>query len=202
MKEIDLKNKTVLKIVENAIELFNINGYSGTSISEIAKKAKLSKGILYHYFRNKDDLYLFCTRMCIDEYLDFLQANLKNPASNTDLITENVRLRMNFFEQNPQYRILYNYIISKKPNHLSSELMEIRKKLIDNNTEQIKKNISEMDIGDGIFEDDIISFIEILQNTSAFLFVETMDEETKNAKIDSVVRITKIFLNGLRTGLE
>ena len=44
------------KILTVALELFAQNGYQGTSIAQIAKKAKISKGFMYNYFKNKEKL--------------------------------------------------------------------------------------------------------------------------------------------------
>lgn len=43
-------------IMETSLELFAENGYHATSISQIAKKAKISKGLIYNYFESKKDL--------------------------------------------------------------------------------------------------------------------------------------------------
>ena len=43
-------------ILDSALHLFAQNGYHGTSISEIAKDAKISKGLLYNYFESKEEL--------------------------------------------------------------------------------------------------------------------------------------------------
>ncbi len=43
-------------IKSTALELFSANGFHATSISDIAKAAKISKGLLYNYFTSKDDL--------------------------------------------------------------------------------------------------------------------------------------------------
>jgi len=43
-------------IAEVALQLFAKYGYHATSVSQIAAKAKISKGLLYNYFKSKDDL--------------------------------------------------------------------------------------------------------------------------------------------------
>jgi len=43
-------------IEEAAMQLFAENGFSGISISTIARKAGTSKGLLYNYFENKEAL--------------------------------------------------------------------------------------------------------------------------------------------------
>jgi len=43
-------------IMQAALELFANEGYHATSISKIAKKAGISKGLLYNYFESKEAL--------------------------------------------------------------------------------------------------------------------------------------------------
>lgn len=43
-------------IMEVALELFAENGFHATSISQIAKKAGISKGLIYNYFESKKDI--------------------------------------------------------------------------------------------------------------------------------------------------
>lgn len=44
------------KILRAALELFAQKGYSTTSVESIAQKAKISKGLIYHYFNSKQDI--------------------------------------------------------------------------------------------------------------------------------------------------
>lgn len=43
-------------ILDSALELFAENGFHATSISMIAKKAAISKGLIYNYFESKNDI--------------------------------------------------------------------------------------------------------------------------------------------------
>ena len=47
------KKKLIMQV---ALELFANEGFHTTSISKIAKKAEISKGLMYNYFDSKDDL--------------------------------------------------------------------------------------------------------------------------------------------------
>ena len=51
-----IREETRAKILNTALELFAKKGYSNTSISEIAKSAKISKGLAYNYFESKQKL--------------------------------------------------------------------------------------------------------------------------------------------------
>lgn len=48
-----MKKSTPDKIVDAAEDLFRTQGYQGASLSDITKKAKLSKGAFFHYYRDK-----------------------------------------------------------------------------------------------------------------------------------------------------
>ena len=45
------------KILDAALELFANRGYAGTSVQDIVGAARVTKPVLYYYFRNKSDLY-------------------------------------------------------------------------------------------------------------------------------------------------
>ncbi|MEY8766756.1 MULTISPECIES: TetR/AcrR family transcriptional regulator [Francisella] len=50
-------HKTAKKIIKSAKVLFLENGFNGTSIRDIAKKANVQSSLIYHYFSNKTDLW-------------------------------------------------------------------------------------------------------------------------------------------------
>ena len=52
----EIRKSSREKILSVALELFAQNGYQGTSISQISNKAKISKGLMYNYFKNKEKL--------------------------------------------------------------------------------------------------------------------------------------------------
>ena len=62
-------------IMEVALELFANEGYHTTSISKIAKKAGISKGLMYNYFESKEDLLKQITLNGIQEILEAFNPN-------------------------------------------------------------------------------------------------------------------------------
>lgn len=49
--------KTRADILAAAKDLFEVQGYAGTSVAEICEKASITKGALFHHFENKDKLF-------------------------------------------------------------------------------------------------------------------------------------------------
>ena len=54
-------------IMDTALRLFAENGYVNTSISNIAKAASISKGLMYNYFKSKEELLVTVLNRGIDE---------------------------------------------------------------------------------------------------------------------------------------
>lgn len=48
------------KIINAGFRVFSQNSYKKSPMNEIADLAGISKSLLFHYFHNKRELYLFC----------------------------------------------------------------------------------------------------------------------------------------------
>lgn len=51
-----IREASARKILMAALELFGTKGYDATSVSELASKAKVSKGLIYNYFQSKEHI--------------------------------------------------------------------------------------------------------------------------------------------------
>jgi AcrR family transcriptional regulator len=56
------------QIVRAAVKLFSEDGYYTTTIQQIAKQAGISTGLIYQYFRDKDDILFLSLKMVLDTY--------------------------------------------------------------------------------------------------------------------------------------
>ncbi len=55
-KRARMRALTRQKILQTALALFAERGYFGTTIDLISKRCRISKGLIYHYFTNKQDI--------------------------------------------------------------------------------------------------------------------------------------------------
>ena len=69
--------RTKARILSAATELFTAVGLTGASLDDIARKAGIQRGLIYHYFKSKDSLFDEVLARPLAEYvqshLDFLQ---------------------------------------------------------------------------------------------------------------------------------
>jgi len=61
--------------MDAALELFAAEGYSHCSISQLAKHTGISKGLMYNYFRSKEDLLMHLIEDGIREMMSLIDPN-------------------------------------------------------------------------------------------------------------------------------
>ncbi|WP_215226150.1 TetR/AcrR family transcriptional regulator [Echinicola shivajiensis] len=99
------RQKKEKEILDSAIGLFAEKGYHNTKMDEVAKKAKMSKGLIYFYYKNKEDLYMAVTRKAFEELKDvFREAQKSKGKSGSEMITILVENFINFTENNKMYQ--------------------------------------------------------------------------------------------------
>jgi AcrR family transcriptional regulator len=61
-----------VEILRSAAAAFRRRGYHGASVGEIARDLRMTKGSLYYYFKNKEEILYFCHDYSLDILLDLL----------------------------------------------------------------------------------------------------------------------------------
>lgn len=81
----EIREERKKQIIHSGLELFANNGFHNTSISQIAKQAKISKGLMYNYFSGKGDLLktIFCDIM--ENVMDKLNPNHDNEIDDNEV---------------------------------------------------------------------------------------------------------------------
>ncbi|GAA6616893.1 TetR/AcrR family transcriptional regulator [Scytonema sp. NUACC26] len=74
-----IRRATTEQILKAAMSLFCEKGYYSTSIEDVAKQAQISKGLLYHYFKGKEDLLSAIVDMRINDVLEVMNAAAAKP---------------------------------------------------------------------------------------------------------------------------
>ena len=100
-KFFDLNKEKQDRMINAALKVFALHGYKHTSTDDIVAEAGISKGLLFHYFKNKLGLYSFL----YDYSVRFMKLELTSsiPASITDYFE--IRKLMEFSKM----QVLKNY---------------------------------------------------------------------------------------------
>jgi AcrR family transcriptional regulator len=111
------KEERPAEITQAALEAFAEHGYAATRVEEVAKRAGISKGLLYLYFKTKEELFKAVIRSAVVPRVDALKAGI----ADTNLSTEDF-LRGPFLEllkklPDSPARIVVRLMIAEGPRH-------------------------------------------------------------------------------------
>jgi len=106
----EIREQRRSQILDTALELFANEGYFTTSISRIAEKAGISKGLMYNYFESKEDLVMAIIdkgMAMLMESVDADQDGILSPNEFEFHVDENFRILKEF----PHFWKLYFAIL-------------------------------------------------------------------------------------------
>lgn len=114
-------------IINAALKEFSKQPYDAASTNKIVKEAGISKGLLFHYFGNKKNLYLFLYEYVLDKYAEttFTDLDLTEP----DVFQRYKKLisvNMSLAQQNPAFFQFISMVQLEKSTEITSELAELQ----------------------------------------------------------------------------
>ena len=90
-----------LEILEGAHSLFTRYGYRKTTMEDIGKEVGLNQASLYHYFRNKEDIFMNIVFHRYSQMKDEIRAAIKENMELEEKLFELFKQKTMFFEKNP-----------------------------------------------------------------------------------------------------
>lgn len=100
-------------ILDAALHVFSEQGYHNASISQISKEARVSKGLMYNYFENKEELLKILISSLLDKEVESMNRLLKNKITEETMI-EFMSLTTNVLKSKPKKWKLY-FKMSSQP---------------------------------------------------------------------------------------
>ncbi|MEG2008702.1 MAG: TetR/AcrR family transcriptional regulator [Oscillospiraceae bacterium] len=115
------------RIMDSAFAEFGERGYGLSSVNTICSAGDISKGILYHYFKDKDELYLVCVAELFDSLTEYLSAELADASGTKEARLERYfDARLRFFSEHPMYHKLFCDVVIAPPPHLAAGISTLR----------------------------------------------------------------------------
>ena len=202
------------RIYISAAKIFARDGYAKANTSEIAKDAGISKGSLYDYFENKEDLYLTVSTHAISESRKNIDSVIDQSKNFFDQLKAIFLQGLKFVMENREYTQLY-------ANISTSGMEDFAKKLtlkVEKHTADYYKDVLRKGINDGIIRPDIdINMVAFIINSLYVILMisvvsehyrirlmeyfeiedSAIEKEIEN-KIDALVGIIRMSLENRR----
>ncbi|MEH7123765.1 TetR/AcrR family transcriptional regulator [Bacillus sp. JJ1773] len=121
------KKDLILKV---AIEEFVKNGFEKASTDTITSRAGISKGILFHYFKSKKNLYIYLVGYCVDLLTEITMEALKKVRSDDffERVKEIFLLKHEIIAPFMQETLLITDALFNPPVAVSKEMQDILNK--------------------------------------------------------------------------
>ena len=165
------------KLLDAAEELFTNNGFHGTSISDICKKADTAVGTFYIYFDSKTDVYRFLMWKYQKKLKTLLAESIKDCHNRFEQEREGIKCFIKFAMSNPNiYNIIWGSLaIDQKL------FIDYYTSFAESYTRALKKNSSEVEA------QDPTTVAYMLMGISNFVGLRAIFEQMNDADIDRII---------------
>lgn len=176
-KFLNLESEKQDRIVNAAMKEFAQKGYDLASTNQMVKEAGISKGLLFHYFKNKKQLYLFLFDYCYDKIVeefyqkvDLLEKDFFKRTSDA------IMIKMELMTSYPDLFKFMEEALLEESLEVKTELEKKKKEFIDINMEKFFEGIDYTK-----FRDDVN--LPIMLKIITFTFEKLSDEALFKAKL-------------------
>jgi TetR/AcrR family fatty acid metabolism transcriptional regulator len=138
-----------VRILATAVDIFREKGKK-TTISEIGKRAGVTDSIIYHYFRNKEDLLFYAAGEQVLALTGTLTDHLDQFTDPVSLFREFLWLQLHYHDKNPNYTNLTIFECRSKEDFFHHEAYQYFRNWTD-----IMKGILKDGIAKGVFRPDL-----------------------------------------------
>ena len=197
MKREEKNAETKHRIIESALKEFSEKNYREASLNTICDQGEVSKGIIYHYYRDKEELYLACVKECFDSLKAYLDQKVKitdDPLEKN--LNEYFQVRLHFFDENPIYFGIYCNAILNPPEELEQQLNKATKEFKEQTIKILNALLKKAELRKGISNDDVIETFSEYQD-----WVNTRSQRNKTISLKEhelkTQRALKILLYGV-----
>lgn len=186
------KRDTILKV---ALTEFSNNDFENASINKIIKDANTSKGNFYHYFDNKEELYITLVKEAWQKKMEFM--SITNESSIFILLQKQVMAGIKFSRENPEYyQLSRRFAKETNKNIYNRVLSEIANEFANENT----NSISPINYDSSMISNEFPK--EFVDKLFSFIFNNINDLIDDNDDLSKIEEELLLIIKVLKNGLE
>ena len=195
MKKEEKTRRTYERIMAAAMEEFGTKSYDSASLTTLCNEKQISKGLVYHNFKNKDELYLKCVEECFREMTAYFKSREYKAETAQESIHMIFRARQQFFKENPYCCNLFFNTVLQTPKHLQNEIHRLRQEYDEFYVNYFRKLLQQIQLRDGItIEAAMEYFMVFLEMFNGYFQNKSREKDDIHALMeDHEVNMSKIL---------
>ncbi|MCA0148395.1 TetR/AcrR family transcriptional regulator [Rossellomorea vietnamensis] len=200
-KSLNIDSEKEDRIIRAATRVFAESGYEKASTNAIVKEAKISKGILFHYFNSKKELYVSLYEYLSDLFTEKIYEKLDWNEHDIFVTIRSVTLIK--FELFSVYPDLINFLtsaFSEEAPEVKEEIEKYKTRMVESSFATLFSNIDTSKFKEGI---DVNKSIQVIywtfegmanqqQQKAKSRSVAEINQEEVLAEIDAYIELLKI----------
>ena len=193
------------KIIKACLEEFSDNGYENASTNSIVSKAGISKGLLFHYFENKRNIYLYLIDISINRFLDKFYEYEAEPSKDIfERLIQSGMIKIRLALEEPQmYKIVMEAFIDT-PRGMEEEIQSRYQKIFAQTMPNVFENLDYSKFREDIDKNKAVEFIIIFLDSLYNKYVKmAKGKATKlsNEELDLMIKEQFEFVEMVKYGL-
>lgn len=165
MTQKERQERSKEEIYQAALIEFGTFGYEKVSMERICGQHGISKGMMYHYYSNKDDLFL----LCVERTFVNLKAHVERGAGELigqgtlETIKNFFMIREYYFQLHPRQKMIFEEAMLHPPKHLIEQIQELRGPIREVNREFIKQIVKKMPLRPKMDQQKAVRYLESVE---------------------------------------
>ena len=166
MKQQERQKKSKEKILQAAITEFSASGYDKVTMENICTRHGIHKGMMYHYYSGKDDLFLLCVQNMYQMMQQYLEENMAELEKKDALhaLKEFWMLRESFFGEHPPFKNIFENALLRTPPHLFEKIEEIRGPIEALNRQFLHRTIGKIELRENLKKENVSIYLEAMES--------------------------------------
>lgn len=184
MKQQERQKKSKEKILQAAITEFSASGYDKVTMENICTRHGISKGMMYHYYSGKDDLFLLCVQNMYQMMQQYLEENMAELEKKDALhaLKEFWMLRESFFGEHPPFKNIFENALLRTPPHLFEKIEGIRGPIEALNRQFLHRTIGKIELRENLKKENVSIYLEAMES----VFWKLVEQYRREQRISDV----------------
>lgn len=140
------------QIIQAAVEVCADKGYHASRIDDIAARAGLSKGAVYHHFASKQEVFLGVMEMIMDEATSYIEELDEAGAGARETMQKTLEMLLDMFREQPKFLrgIFELFFLSARDPEFRERAVGYYDSMIEVTTRVIRHGIERGEIDDSV----------------------------------------------------